>query len=328
MFSRVIDPEPDIAIVAMASTAEEALAMLEEIETDVILLDLEMPGRGGLDAMPDFIARAPAARILVVSTLTKAGAEATLCAMALGAADTLEKPQPGCFDSGYRQCLVERVRALGQSAAERSAPMPAPKPAPAGFPDRKQPHVLAIGASTGGIHAAGAFFAALPRRIGIPILITQHLPASFMEPFAGQLKKLAHRTARVAQDGSVLVPDEIFVAPGHAHVTIIERRSRLEVRLDDSRAPSGCRPSVDPMLESLAASLDGHAMAVILSGMGRDGVLGAAALHAAGGTLYAQDAVTSAVWGMPGAVAEAGLAAQVLPPEQIALRIPIAAGAA
>ncbi len=328
VFSRVIAPEPDMDIVALASTAEEALATLPSIPVDVILLDLEMPGRGGLDALPDMLACARGAQVLVVSTLTKAGAEATLRALSLGAADTLEKPHPGCFDSAYREELVKRVRTLGAKSGKTVPPSSLPIRTAGGLARKKRPKILAIGASTGGIHALRAFFDELPRCIGIPILITQHLPSSFMAPFAEQIASFSHRPAAVAQDGAVLQPDEVLVAPGHAHITVVERRSRFEVRLDERSAASGCRPSVDPMLASLAAVTDGHALAVILSGMGRDGAIGASDLHAAGGTLMVQDEASSAVWGMPGAIARAGLASQVLPPEQLARQVPVSVDAA
>jgi two-component system chemotaxis response regulator CheB len=310
-------------LIAEAATAEEALEILAVSTVDVILLDLEMPGMGGLHALPRMIAAAPEARIMVVSTLTVAGAEPTLAALSLGAADTLAKPRPGAFDRDYRDRLLGKIRALGGTALRAAIPAPERKrPAPTLRPaSRERPHVLAIGASTGGIHALGQLFAALPARIGVPILVTQHLPASFMDAFARQLRNAAGRPAALAQDGAPLIADQIFIAPGHAHMTVAERAGAYRIKLDTAPAASGCRPSVDPMLASLAATMGPHALCAILSGMGRDGTEGAQQVAAAKGTIFAQDEASCAVWGMPGSIAMAGLASAILPPDQIAARV-------
>jgi two-component system chemotaxis response regulator CheB len=325
VFSRIISREDDMELVVEAATAEEALEILTVADVDVILLDLEMPGMGGLQAMPQLIQAAPGAQIMVVSGLTVEGAEPTLAALSLGAADTLAKPRPGLFDQDYRDRLLGKIRALGGKAdpvVARYAAQ-APKPAaPALRPASGQrPQVLAIGASTGGIHALAVLFNALPRKLDMPILVTQHLPGSFMDAFARQLTQASGRPASLAADGTVLQNDHILVAPGNAHMTIVEAGGRLKVKLDKTPATSGCMPSVDPMFASLAESVGAQALGIVLSGMGRDGTLGAGKIAAAGGSILVQDEATCAVWGMPGSVALAGLASCVLPPEQIAGRI-------
>jgi two-component system chemotaxis response regulator CheB len=181
--------------------------------------------------------------------------------------------------------------------------------------------VLAIGASTGGIHALGGLFQTLPRQIGVPILVTQHLPAPFMSVFARQLGGVAHRECVVAEDGVELIPDRILVAPGDAHLTVESSGKSVVVRLLSGRSESGCMPSVDPMLASVGAVYGSGALGVVLTGMGRDGVEGASRLVASGGSVIAQDEASCAVWGMPRAVLEAGLACAVLPPDKIARRI-------
>jgi two-component system chemotaxis response regulator CheB len=181
--------------------------------------------------------------------------------------------------------------------------------------------VLAIGASTGGIHALGVLFQALPKRIGVPILITQHLPAPFMPVFARQLGAMTHREALVAEDGMPLQPDRIILAPGDAHLTLDPRDDAHVVRLVRGPVASGCMPSVDPMLGTVGAVFGAGALGVVLTGMGRDGVEGAARLVAAGGSILAQDEASCAVWGMPRAVLDAGLACAVLPPDKMARRI-------
>lgn len=322
--TRIIAGDDDMAVVAIAGTAEQAIHLLGEVRVDVILLDLDMPGIGGLDALPGIIAAARGARIMVVSSLTVDGAEQTIAALAQGAADTLPKPVPGAFDEGYRETLRMKVRALGDATGRSVPPSAAVPSAPrsglrAG--SGRRPQVLAIGASTGGIHALGQLFAGLPTRIGLPVLVTQHLPASFMPVFARQLQTFSGCDALVAEDDSELVPGRILVAPGDAHMTVWRQGETVRVRLDRSPAPSGCTPSVDPMFASLAEAYGADTLGVVLSGMGRDGTIGAAKIVAAGGALFAQDEASCAVWGMPRAVAEAGLASAILPPDQIAVRI-------
>jgi two-component system chemotaxis response regulator CheB len=168
----------------------------------------------------------------------------------------------------------------------------------------------------------GRFFSELPPQIGVPILVTQHLPVPFMDVFARQLSVAAKRPASIAVEGAALLPDEIVIAPGDAHLTVeASRAGLLRVHLVRGRAASGCLPSVDPMLASVGRLGLQGTVAVILSGMGRDGVKGAVDLVRAGGSVLVQDEATSAVWGMPRAIADAGLAAAILPPEKLARRV-------
>ncbi len=335
--ARLIDGAEDMVVAATAASAERALAELPCRPLDVIVLDLEMPGMGGMEALPRLLAARAGVQVLVVSALTEIGAEATLRALALGAADTMPKPRSGGFNARWRESLLKRVRVLGRAArgtdetvgescAGRAST--AVRPRPANGQDRKAPRIIAFGASTGGIHALCQVMADLPRAVDLPILVTQHLPPSFMEVFARQLTAAAGRPASVAQTGTVLEQGRIYVAPGTGHLLVGEVGDRLVATIDPAPAPSGCLPSVDPMLQSLADALGGAAIAVILSGMGRDGSLGAAALAAKGGTLIAQDRASSAVWGMPRAVAEAGLADAVLPPALIAAELGVRTAAA
>ena len=322
VLARIISAEPDLELAAAESSAESALATLRKAKADVILLDLDMPGMGGLEAIPRMLTVADPARILVVSSLALRGAEHTLEALSLGAADTLAKPRPGEFDEAYRALLLRKVRLLGRVARRvrtqaHVTEWPRLRPNP-----KEAPHILAVGASTGGIHALTQLLAALPPRLSLPILVTQHLPGTFTEAFIRQLHGASGRGTLVAREGLAILPGQILVAPGEAHLTVVaSRQGPPMVRLDSDAAPSGCRPSVDPMFASCAAFYGPHALGVVLSGMGRDGVLGAARVVAQGGTILAQDAASCAVWGMPGAVADAALASAVLPPDQIAGRI-------
>ena len=331
VLTRMLEADGGFEIAAVAGTAEDAIDALAQVRVDIILLDLEMPGAGGLKSIPGILRAAHGARVMIVSSLAEEGAEETVAALALGAADTLPKPGTGRFNGRFSEVLMAKLRALGR--AEDQEPLPttsaasqlsaAPMRAMANDPLR----LVAIGASTGGIHALSTFFQALPAKIGVPILVTQHLPAPFMTVFARQLSNAAGREAIVAEDGLRLLPDRIVIAPGDAHLTVDISGGKLVARLQRNRSPSGCLPSVDPMLASAAAMVGAEALGIVLTGMGRDGLEGAMALIGAGGSVIVQDEASSAVWGMPRAVADAGLACAVLPPAKIARRVAARAGA-
>jgi two-component system chemotaxis response regulator CheB len=323
VLSRMVEADSAFEIAAVAGTAEDAVDALHEVRVDIVILDLEMPGAGGLKSIPQIIRAAAGAKVMIVSSLAEEGAEETVAALALGAADTLPKPGTGRFNGKFSEILVAKLKALGYAQAKTAfAPAPAIGVQP---PLRIMPSdpvdVLAIGASTGGIHAIGVLFQALPKRIGIPILVTQHLPEPFMPVFARQLRAAAQREALVAEDGMPLLPDRILLAPGDAHLTVDHSDEVPVVRLVRGPVASGCLPSVDPMFASIGAAYGSRALGVILTGMGRDGVEGAARLVANGGSVIAQDEDSCAVWGMPRAVLEAGLACASLSPDKIARRI-------
>jgi two-component system chemotaxis response regulator CheB len=331
ILKRMVESDLALHVTATASSAEAALAQLKAHSPDVVLLDLEMPGMGGLEALPAILAAAPQAQVLVVSALTEEGAQATVSALAMGAADTMLKPRPGEFTEDYRASLIARIRALGARAVGDEARTPpaagspprtrlirasARLPAAAAFPQLR-PEVIAIGASTGGIHALGQLLGQIGPAFTQPILITQHLPPSFMPVFARQIASACGRPAMVAHAGLVIAPGSIVIASGEGHLVVRRQDEALVAEISAAPASNGCRPSVDPMLASLAATCGPRALAIILSGMGNDGLAGAATLAAAGGTIFAQDAASSAVWGMPGVVTRAGLASLVATPETL-----------
>jgi two-component system chemotaxis response regulator CheB len=317
-----VDQEADLELAAAVSTAEDALTLLASQRVDVILLDLEMPGMGGLGALPQMIERAREAKIMVVSSLTADGAEQTVEALGLGAADTLQKPASGGFDREYKDKLLAKIRALGRRPLRKAVSSDTPANTPVlRSPSRERAGIVAIGASTGGIHAIGQLFGALPKGLNVPLLITQHLPVSFIPAFAQQLRELTGRQTFAATDGMGLVPDGIIIAPGDAHLTVVRKTVGPVIKLERRPAPSGCMPSVDPMFASIAEVFGGGALGVVLTGMGRDGTLGAEELAEAGGTILVQNEATSAVWGMPGSIARAGLASAILHPLDIAGRI-------
>lgn len=323
VLSRIIESDQDFEIAAVAGTAEDAIDALQAVKVDTILLDLEMPGAGGLKLIPDIIKAADGARVMIVSSLADEGAEHTVRALAQGAADAMPKPGTSRFNGRFAEVLTSKLKALGR--AEDQPPLEEPIKLQGYAPLRAMPadpiRLLAIGASTGGIHALAAFFQALPPRIGIPILVTQHLPAPFMPVFARQLGVAARREAVVAEDGMPLVADRIFVAPGDAHLAVEGVAGGHVVNLVHYPVSSGCMPSVDPMFGSAGTEFGAAALGVILTGMGRDGLEGATKLVASGGSVLAQDEASCAVWGMPRAVIEAGLACAVMPPDKMARRV-------
>ncbi|MDP9085818.1 MAG: chemotaxis-specific protein-glutamate methyltransferase CheB [Pseudomonadota bacterium] len=327
VLSRMVEAAGEFDIVAVAGTAEDAITALGHVQVDIILLDLEMPGAGGLKSIPGILDAARGARVMIVSSLAEEGAEETVAALALGAADTLPKPGIGRFHGRFSEVLLTRLRALGRAdhGASEVARQLAARVQPSGPPLRAMAsdpiELLAIGASTGGIHALGNFFASLPPRIHVPILVTQHLPPAFMTVFARQLGVAAKRPALVAEEGMLLAPDTLFIAPGDAHLTVVDNGAATVIRLVRHATGSGCLPSVDPMFASAGALYGRKALGVVLTGMGRDGFDGATKLVACGGSVLAQDEASSAVWGMPRAIADGGLAAAILPPDRLARRV-------
>lgn len=311
--ARMIDATDRFMVTGAVGNARDALAFLARATVDIVLLDLEMPGINGLTALPDLIAAGRGARVLIVSTSAGAGAAATVQALALGAADTLVKPEAGAMAGRFGDTLIDRMLKLTEPAPEpvgriTAGPLPPPLPQLPAF------DIVAIGASTGGIHALSALLRAVPAHVDVPILITQHLPASFMSYFAAQLALLAGRPCDVATDLMRIRSGRIVVAPGHAHLRCVKVGDGTVIRLSTHSSVSGCMPSVDPMFASIAETYGSRALCVVLSGMGRDGAIGARDVLAAGGSVVVQDRSSSVVWGMPGAIADA---TAVLPPTAI-----------
>lgn len=327
VLSRVVAADRDFEVVAQASHAEEALALLATTRVDLVTLDVEMPGTDGLTALPAILRQGRGARVLIVSSIAEQGAAAAVQALALGADDTLPKPGGGRPHGSFAQLLISKMRTIACARRDdefREHRLPALIEARNSRmrlrPMSAQPiRCLAVGASTGGLHALGELLGRLPERLGVPILVTQHLPAVFMPFFARQISSLTGRDAQVAQDGDALVAERILIAPGDAHLCLAAHAPR--VRLDRSGTSGGCLPSVDPMFSSVAGQFGAGACAVVLTGMGRDGLAGSTAVVQAGGSVLVQDQASSAVWGMPRSVAEAGLACAVLNPAAIAARI-------
>ncbi len=312
--ARIITEAEGLVLVATARGSSEALTRAAETSPDVILLDLTMPGRDGLAVLPELLSNLHRPNVLIVSTTAAAGAAVTLRALALGAADTLEKPDAGGLGQAFGAMLVAKVIRLGQArSSERPLGL---------FPLRTAPTMAAsaigIGASTGGIGALATFLGALPANVDAPIFVTQHLPPAFTASFATQLHAMAQRPVRIATDGMRVRRGEIVVAPGNAHMLVRGWRDALSVELSAAVSATRNCPSVDPMFATIASAVGASAVGVVLSGMGRDGASGVEALVAVNATIIVQDSATSTIWGMPGVVARAGHASLIAGPAQLA----------
>jgi two-component system, chemotaxis family, protein-glutamate methylesterase/glutaminase len=319
--TRILEADPAISVVAKVEDGKAAISRVGVDRVDIVVLDIEMPVMDGITALPQILRAAPGVRVIMASTLTTRGAEIALRALRLGASDYVPKPSSigSVADEGFRRELLEKVKGLGRMRM-RVPGVPAAASAmlklrPAA---RLPPRLLAIGSSTGGPQALFTLVQALGKDLPVPIVLTQHMPAAFTPILAEHLGKLDGPICAEARDGETLVPGRLYLAPGDRHLVLEGNRSVLRARLTSDPPENYCRPAVDPMLRSAATVCEGRVLVVMLTGMGRDGLVGTRAVIDGGGTALAQDERTSVVWGMPGAIAQAGLCHAVLPLAKLA----------
>lgn len=312
--------DPDIRVVGTAANGKLALTKIEQLTPDLVTLDIEMPVLDGLQTLRAIRRSDPKLPVIMFSTLTAAGATATLNALAYGASDYVTKPSnTGSFAESRRSVqeqLVPRIHALCHRAPA-VRPAPAPAPAPAALRSTRV-DIVAVGSSTGGPDALTRIVAALPAAFPVPIVVVQHMPALFTRMFAQRLDRAAALTVVEAADAMPLSAGTIYVAPGDQHLEVTRRGAAVVTRLHGGPPENFCRPAVDVLFRSVARLYGGSTLAVVLTGMGQDGRRGCEPLHAAGAEIVVQDEGTSVVWGMPGAVFGAGLAHSVLPLERVA----------
>lgn len=330
--ARMLDSEPSIRVVARVPDGKAAVAEIKRQAIDVIVLDIEMPVMDGLTALPLLLQADPTVRIIMASTLTTRGADVALRALHLGAADYVPKPSTAAIqDDSFRRELIAKVRGFAR-LRQRLAPQ-----APSGsrvvssglkskdYPLRpaakQKASLLAVGSSTGGPQALFTLIQGLGPALSVPVVLTQHMPPTFTPILAEHLSKLGGMPCAEAQDSERLKPGRIYLAPGDRHLCVDLVSGQLQARLTADPPENFCRPSVDPMLRSAAAACSGRVLAVMLTGMGHDGLAGTRQLIDAGGTALAQDEATSVVWGMPGAIAQAGLCHDILPLPGIASKV-------
>jgi two-component system chemotaxis response regulator CheB len=353
MISRWIGAEPDMEVTASLRTGLDAVNQLERINPDVAVLDIEMPELDGISALPQLLAKKRDLIVIMASTLTRRNAEISFKALSLGASDYIPKPEStreAAAAETFRHDLIQKIRHLGakvrrtphaHATAHASAPLapvhhdrpaaraplapPAPV-APTALTRRAfgmlAPRVLLIGSSTGGPQALMSLVTDIGPVIDrFPVLITQHMPPTFTTILAEHLARSSRRPAHEAVDGEIVKAGRIYLAPGGRHMRVVRHGAEAAIALDDGPAVNFCKPAVDPLFTSAIDVWQGAIMSVILTGMGADGMRGGKDIVAAGGSVIAQDEATSVVWGMPGAAANAGICAAILPLNQIAPKL-------
>lgn len=316
LMARWINEVGDFEVVTTASNGRIAIESAERFKPHIVLLDLEMPEMDGVAALPLLLKQRPGIKVIVVSTLTQRNAEISLKCLSMGAVDYLAKPdgrQQVSASADFRRDLIDKLKAhAGARARPGRAALAPTRPSPKPIPAR--PECLLIGASTGGPRAVEEVLMGMgPALRRIPILIVQHMPPMFTAVFAEHLQAQLGVRACEPRNGEPLLPGTIFVAPGGRHMGLAKTASEMPtVRLDDSPPVNFCRPAVDVLFRDAAAIFGNAALAVVLTGMGADGTKGAGELVKAGATVLVQDEATSTVWGMPGSIAKAGLAHDIL----------------
>lgn len=328
---RIIEKDPIINVVGSVSNGEMAISTAEKKKPHVIILDIEMPVMDGLTALPQILKVSPSSKVIMFSSLTEKGAASTLKAFSLGAVECLAKPssaQDVGEGSEFQKNLMALLKNLVPENERRAgnAASPAPIRAPITRPltppavelrrdplaYKGKPSILAIGSSTGGPQALFTVLKNL-KDIDVPIVITQHMPATFTKILAEHITVQTGVPASEGDEGMRLEKGRAYVAPGGYHMHIVKDEMGPKIHLDNGPPENFCKPAVDPMFRSILELYGNKVLGVILTGMGNDGLGGGKLLVEKGGRLIAQDEASSVVWGMPGAVAKAGLCCEILP---------------
>lgn len=321
MLSQVLDADPAIEVVGTAVNGKVGLAKIEQLKPDLVVLDLEMPVMDGLTMLPLLRQKHPRLPVVIFSAISEEGADSTLEALARGANDYCTKPTqtkgPADAVARVRDELVPKVKAL--CGVRTKAPRPiatpvAPKMRRNG--SGRPVELLVIGTSTGGPNALMDVFPRLPADLPVPILVVQHMPATFTKMLAKRLDGASALRCLEAWDGAPLERGLAYVAPGGFHM-VVEARSRCCVSINEDPPENSCRPAVDPLFRSAAKHYGASCLAVIMTGMGRDGTAGALLLAEQGAKIVLQDEASSVVWGMPGTAHRAGLADEILPLDRL-----------
>lgn len=326
LVTHALGEDPTFEVVGAAANGAIALAKIPQVNPDVITLDVEMPELDGLETLRRLRRDYPDLCVIMFSTVTARGAVATLDALALGANDYVAKAaNVGSLErsmASLRSELIPKIKQFflvgDQAPSAPSAGVPPPPtlaklaPAVPRFGLARRPQVVAIGVSTGGPTALSSLVPQFPPTFPLPVLVVQHMPPLFTRFLAERLQ--THTKLRVEEggEGSTVEPGRILIAPGDYHMRARRQEQRVQVALDQGPPENSCRPSVDVLFRSVLETYGGSAVAVILTGMGQDGLLGTEALKGGGAYVIAQDEASSVVWGMPGAVVRAGLADAVV----------------
>ncbi|MEM7272355.1 MAG: chemotaxis response regulator protein-glutamate methylesterase [Actinomycetota bacterium] len=353
LLARLIDAQPGMEVVSTAPNGRVGVDKTRSLNPDLVVLDIEMPVMNGLDALVEIRKTHPKTPVVMFSTLTENGASATISALELGASDYAGKPQSASNMSSALEMvkdeLVAKIEALlgptgiarrpaarpasGGAAPKGRPGAPATATAPAAAAPRSRravsvhPLAVVLGSSTGGPHALEAVLTAIKQPLPVPIYVTQHMPATFTRVLAERLNTKCATTVVEGENGMATEPGHCYIAPGGFHMAL--RRDGTTVLLEMLETPpiNSCRPSVEPMFESAIKIYNKRLVGVMLTGMGADGLEGSRQIAEMGSPMVVQDEATSVVWGMPGAVAKAGLASEILPLAEIGMRISQLVGA-
>jgi two-component system, chemotaxis family, protein-glutamate methylesterase/glutaminase len=324
LLTDILSAEPDIEVTAAVGNAAQALSRIAQSPPDVVTLDVEMPGVSGLDLLVEIRKLSSRLPVIMFSSLTRKSAATTLDALAAGATDYVAKPAgTGSLEAStlhVKSELLPKIRGLAQTSRESQ---PVRGPAAPVEPRRSSPSspllnrslidVLVVGSSTGGPNALAELFRAIPATFQVPVLIAQHMPPVFTRLLAERLSASCPLSFEEARQGVVLEPGKAWVAPGDHHMRVLRKGTQAVLSLDREAPENSCRPAVDPLFRSAGEVFGSRVLAVILTGMGQDGLRGSEALRAHGAQIVAQDEKSSVVWGMPGFVVKAGLADATLP---------------
>lgn len=325
LLTDIINQDPEIEVAGTAPNGRIALAKLPQLSPDLVTLDIEMPELDGLATLPELRKAYPKLPVIVFSALTERGAVTTLEALARGASDYVAKPvNVGSLAAGIQSVkdqLIPKIKTLCPFIRPAS-PLPKIKPLSAAILQRvRQPQrtdVVAIGASTGGPQALAAVLAKLPQSFPVPIVVVQHMPPIFTKNLATRLDQECQLKVIEAKGGETLQAGQVLIAPGNFHIEMVRKGVSVVTSLNQGPLENSCRPAVDVMFRTAAHVYGSGCLAVVLTGMGQDGLRGGQHVAQAGGLLIAQDESTSVVYGMPRAVVEAGLATSILPLHSIA----------
>ena len=323
-----LNEDPELQVVGTASNGNEALLLIPQLQPDVITLDVEMPHLDGLSTLREIMKRFPRP-VIMFSSLTKEGAAETIQALILGAVDFISKPdnrldiraEMGDITIKIKLAAKAKVKLTAVHRRPPAASPPSGKPEKVVRPYRKTTPVILIGSSTGGPGALNEIIPALPANLTSPVVIVQHMPSGFTRSLAERLNNISPLKVKEAEPGDELLVGQVLLAPGGFHMILDENE---RIALNQKPAVHGVRPSVDVTLNSLIQRFGRNVIAVILTGMGSDGTLGASILHTAGGYVIAEHEDTCVVWGMPRSVVEAGAASAVLLRPKIARAIEVA----
>jgi two-component system chemotaxis response regulator CheB len=345
LVTNALSIDSDIEVVGTASSGRLALQKIAQLKPDVVTLDVEMPDMNGLEALVALRKTNPRLPVIMFSAVTERGASATLDALSKGANDYVTKPSSvGSADeamANVRRQLIPKIKALAAWAAggdrQRSRPAPAgssrevprAKAATPAAPIQTAPRLavharvtaVAIGVSTGGPDALTVVLPELPADLRVPIFIVQHMPPVFTRLFAERLSARSGLTVSEAVHGELVQPGRAYVAPGDFHMTVKRDGNDVRIAINQDPPEAWCRPAVNVLFRSVAEVYAGGTLAVVLTGMGSDGLRGVELLHAQGAQIVVQDEESSIVWGMPGSVATAGLADRIVPLSGIAAEI-------